>query len=163
MRKKIFNDEQKEWVKLNALGKRNELLTQLFNQKFKTRVTVSQIKKLKNYNHISSGLKSCNMPVGTERIDRKGYVLIKVAEPNKWIEKNKFIYESTFNKKIPKGMKVIFLDGDKTNYDPNNLSLVTDNELLVMNKNKLKKNDKELTKIGINTAKLLIKINEKHK
>lgn len=93
MRKKIFNEEHKKFIKNNAAGLRNEELTKRLNEKFKTEFTVGQIKKYKNYNHISSGLKSCNLPIYSER-ENKGYILIKIAEPNVWVEKHRYIYES---------------------------------------------------------------------
>ena len=63
MGKKIFNEEHKEFIKNNAAGLRNEELTKRLNKEFGTTFTVGQVKKYKNYNHISSGLKSCNLPV----------------------------------------------------------------------------------------------------
>lgn len=79
--KKIFSDEHKSFIKENAPGLRNEELTRRLNNKFGTEFTVGQVKKFKNFNNISSGLKSCNLPVGSERIN-KGYTFIKIAEPN---------------------------------------------------------------------------------
>lgn len=93
--KKIFNEEHKSFIKENASGLRNEELTRRLNEKFGTEFTVGQVKKFKNFNHISSGLKSCNLPIGSER-ENKGYILIKVAEPNVWIEKHRYIYESVY-------------------------------------------------------------------
>ena len=99
-------------------------------------VTVGQIKKFKNFHHISSGLKSCNLPVGSERVN-KGYILVKVAEPNVWLEKQRQIYESMYGN-IPNGHKVIFADNNNRNFDINNLILVTDAEALIMNNRKLR-------------------------
>lgn len=85
--KKIFDNVHEIWIRENAEGIRNEKLTEMFNEKFNMNITVGQLKKFKNSHHISSGLKSCNLPVGSERVDKKGYIIIKVAEPNVWIEK----------------------------------------------------------------------------
>lgn len=95
MGKRIFSEEHKKFIKDNAEGLRNEELTRRLNQEFKTTFTVGQVKKYKNYNHISSGLKSCNLLCGSER-ENKGYIFIKVAEPNVWIEKHRYIYESMY-------------------------------------------------------------------
>lgn len=157
--KKIFNENHKKWIIQNAEGIRNEKLTEMFNKKFNMNVTVGQIKKFKNFHHISSGFKSCNLPVGTER-NNKGYILIKIAEPDVWIEKHRYIYEKKYGK-IPKGFKIIFADKDKTNFDLDNLILVSNSEALIMNTNNLIKENKELTKTGLNVAKLIKKINEK--
>ena len=97
MSKKIFDEKHKNFIKDNAKGLRNEELTKRLNKYFGTTFTVGQVKKYKNYNHISSGLKSCNLPCGSER-ESKGYILIKIAEPNVWIEKQRYIYESLYGK-----------------------------------------------------------------
>ena len=99
-------------------------------------------------------------PVGSERIDNKdGYTKIKVAEPNIWQLKHKVIYENYYGK-VEKGNVVIFLDGNKSNFDINNLRCITRKQLLTMNKNNLIKEDAELTDIGIDVASLIIKTNE---
>ena len=98
-------------------------------------------------------------PVGSERIDLDGYTLIKVAEPSVWKLKHRVIWEKA-NGPIPKNYTVIFLDGDKSNTDINNLALVSRSELLIVNQKKLIKSDTELSKVGINIAKVQSKINK---
>ena len=94
-------------------------------------------------------------PVGSERVDCKdGYTLVKTAEPNKWELKQHVVWNEYYGD-IPKGQKIVFLDGDKTNFDINNLSLVTEGELLTMNNNGLIYNDSEATKVGIMVAKVM--------
>lgn len=158
MGQRIFFEEHEKWIRENAEGIRNEKLTEMFNIHFGMNVTVGQIKKFKNFHHISSGLKSCNLPVGSERTS-KGYILVKVAEPNKWIEKHRYIYESMYGN-IPTGHKVIFADGNKENFDIDNLVLVSDSEALIMNTKKLKYDDAELTKTGALIAKIIDKVNK---
>ena len=158
MGEKIFNEEHKKWIKENAEGIRNEKLTEMFNQRFNMNLTVGQIKKFKNFHHISSGFKSCNLPVGSER-ESKGYIVVKVAEPNVWIEKHRYIYESMYGN-IPTGHKVIFADRNKRNFNPDNLILVTDSEALIMNTNKLIYEDAELTKTGSLIAKVIDRTNK---
>ena len=99
-------------------------------------------------------------PVGSERIDLDGYTLIKVAEPSVWKLKHRVIWEKA-NGPIPKNYTVIFLDGDKSNTDINNLTLVSRSELLIVNQKKLIKSDTELSKVGINIAKVQSKINKR--
>ena len=99
-------------------------------------------------------------PVGTERVDnREGYIKIKIKEPDKWELKHKFIYESHYGK-IKKGNVVIFLDGNKNNFDINNLKCITREQLLTLNKNNLIKKNANLTELGIEVANLIIKSNE---
>ena len=99
-------------------------------------------------------------PVGSERIDAKDhYLYIKVAEPNKWQLKHRYLYEQKYGK-IPKGYNLIFADGDKYNFDLDNLVLVSNAELLIMNKKGLYKKNKKLTKTGSLVAKVIDKTNK---
>lgn len=158
MGERIFFDVHEKWIRKNAPGIRNEKLTEMFNEHFKMNVTVGQIKKFKNFHHISSGFKSCNLPVGSERVS-KGYILVKVAEPNVWKEKQRVVYESMYGN-IPTGSRIIFADGNRRNFDINNLILVTDAEALIMNTNKLRYSDADLTRSGVLIAKIIDKTNK---
>ena len=100
------------------------------------------------------------MPVGTERTNTDGYVEIKIADPNKWKGKHRIIWEETHGP-IPKGHVVIFADGNRRNFDPDNLLLVSRAQLARMNQTHLIKNDAELTKTGVIVADVLSKIGER--
>lgn len=94
-----------------------------------------------------------------ERIDKDGYIAIKVQDGNlnkNWQQKHRYIYECHYGK-IPKGHKVIFLDGNNRNFDIDNLKLVSNAEELIMNRRKLRYNDKELTESGYLIAKIINK------
>lgn len=58
------------------------------------------------------------------------------------------------------GHKVIFADGNKRNFNINNLILVSNSEALIMNTNKLIYEDAELTKTGSLIAKVIDKTNK---
>lgn len=94
--------------------------------------------------------------VGSERISKDGYIEIKTKEPNVWTRKHRYIYEMKYGK-IPDGFNLIFLDGNKTNLDINNLKLVEKSEDLIMNNRKLFTKDKELTYTGTIIAKVINK------
>jgi phage protein len=98
--------------------------------------------------------------IGSERIDIDGYTLIKIAEPKKWALKHRIIWEEFHKKKVPRGSVIIFADGDKTNFNIENLICVSRKELRVLNKCSLIKNEAELTKTGLNIAKIRIKLAE---
>lgn len=91
-------------------------------------------------------------PVGSERISKDGYIEVKVAEPNKWRLKQRVVYEETKGK-IPEGCPIIFLDGNKRNFDIGNLRCITRSELLYLNCNGLN-NSNEITETGILMARL---------
>lgn len=91
-------------------------------------------------------------PVGSERISIDGYIEVKVAEPNKWRLKQRVVYEEAKGE-IPEGCPIIFLDGNKRNFDIDNLRCITRSELLYLNCNGLN-NSNEITETGILMARL---------
>ena len=97
-----------------------------------------------------------NRPIGSERINVDGYIEIKVKEPNVFKLKHRWLWEQK-NGKIPKDKILIFLDGNRLNLDLDNLTLINRHENLIMNKNNLRYQYKELTEAGINLAKVVIK------
>lgn len=101
-------------------------------------------------------------PVGSERIDRDGYVLVKVAEPNKWRAKHRVLWEKV-NGPIPEKHRLIFADGNRQNITLDNLILVSYAQTFIMNQKNLFKKDKELTKAGVTVAKVLDKVNKRKK
>lgn len=182
-----YTKEQKEFLINNNYMKTAKELAEMFNKKFKMNLTPQNIKTFRGNHKLNSGLtgkfekgnvpfnkgtkglmkanktsfKKGNIPsnhkkVGYERINVDGYIEIKVKEPNIFKLKHRVIYEQYYGK-IPKGHKVIFADGNKLNIDPNNLILVTNSEELIMNKNKLRYDEAELTRTGSLIAKVIDK------
>ena len=100
------------------------------------------------------------LPVGSEWINEKGYVYIKIKEPNDWQLKHRYIYEQHYGK-IPKGYCVIFLDTNKKNFKLNNLQLVKIKEKLMMKNHHFLSLNKNVTKTGLVTVKLIIKTCDK--
>jgi len=96
-------------------------------------------------------------PLGSERVTVDGYTEIKVAEPNKWRLKQQLVWEE-HNGPIKKGYAVIFGDGNRQNLDIDNLILVTRQQLLILNRNKLIQKNAKLTRTGVIIADLYLKI-----
>lgn len=99
-------------------------------------------------------------PVGSERTNVDGYVEIKVAEPNKWRLKHSLIWEEQ-NGPVIKGYAVIFGDGNRSNFDINNLVLVSRQQLLILNKNRLIQKDADLTRTAVIIADIYQKISKR--
>lgn len=66
-------------------------------------------------------------PLGSERIEKDGYISIKVAEinpytgfPTRYKLKHVYIWEQVHGK-VPPGKAVIFKDSNKFNFDPDNI------------------------------------------
>lgn len=108
-------------------------------------------------------------PIGYERITRDGYVEVKVAmRPSRkdcndnFILKHRLIWEQA-NGPIPKGHIVIFKDGNKQNFDLDNLALITREEHLQLTRRELRSSEAELTETGILIAKTDIAIKNRKK
>ena len=182
-----FTPEQVEFITANVAGIGHAELRDLVNNYFHIQLGLNQIAAFIKNHKLNSGLngrfkpghapynkgktghhggevtqfktghKPWNYkPVGTERIDGDGYVGIKTTDPNKWRPKHLIIWEAA-NGPAPKGHAVIFGDGNRFNFDLNNLLLVSRKELAVLNHKDLIQGDAELTRSGILIAKLILK------
>lgn len=60
------------------------------------------------------------VPVGTESMS-KGYMRVKVAEPNVWRQRSHIAWEEANRKPLPDGWIVRHVDGDPLNDEPGNL------------------------------------------
>ena len=63
-------------------------------------------------------------PVGSERVNVDGYIEIKIAEPSKWRQKQRVVWEAEHGP-VPDGYMVSFIDGNKQNCELSNLRLMT--------------------------------------
>lgn len=103
-----------------------------------------------------------HQPIGTERIDREGYTWVKTAMRKKdprsahdnWAMKHRLVWEQANGKAVPDGCVVVFADGDRTNFDPENLVLETRSEHAVIARNRLPYHDAETHAIARAIARL---------
>lgn len=63
-------------------------------------------------------------PVGSERVNVDGYIEVKIAEPNKWRQKQRVVWEAAHGP-VPAGSMVSFIDGNKQNCELSNLRVMT--------------------------------------
>lgn len=94
---------------------------------------------------------------------KDGYTYIKIAEPSKWQLYQRYVWEKANKVKLSRNQIVIFLDGNKRNFEIDNLAVVTRKELMLLNHKKLLTSHREISKAYVLTAKLHIKIKEKEK
>ena len=100
-------------------------------------------------------------PVGAVVVHSDGYRFIKLAE-RKWQLYQRYIWEKTNHKQLKKNQVVLFLDGNRDNYAPDNLMAISRKELLIINHERLlTKDSSNLSKTGVLIAKLKVKINDK--
>jgi hypothetical protein len=106
------------------------------------------------------------LPVGSERVDSKdGYIYVKIQDGHlnkNWKQKHVMIWEE-HNGPVPKGYVIIFGDGNKLNFDPDNLIMVSRAQLARLNQLNLIQNDAELTRTAVIIADLTTKISKASK
>ena len=188
-----WTDEEKEYLASIVKGSTYKEITEKMNDKFEYNFSEEQVKGMMYRNKLTTGtggyfkkgstpwnkglkgymganktsfkkgtIPPNQVPIGTESITKGGYIKVKVGEPNKWKLKQRYIYEQHYGE-IPKDYNVIFADKNIRNFDINNLVLVSKAEMLILNNNKLIFEDKELTKVGVNIAKVIDKAKKRSK
>lgn len=91
-------------------------------------------------------------PDGYERVDADGYTQVRVN--GKFFQKHHLVWEQA-NGPVPKGMSVVFKDGNKQNFALDNLELLNRKELML--RNTIQRYPEEI----ISTIKVLSKL-KKH-
>ena len=175
-----WTETELEYLREIAKGKYLSEIVELMSKKFNYSFRKTQIKSTMTKHKIKNGMKN-KVPkgfepwnkglqignshihnlksVGDEYINSEGFVMIKLDNPSRWVHKHRYIYEQAHGE-IGKNNVIIFLDGDKTNLSLDNLYCITRKQLMKMNQNNLFYSDPELTKTGIEIAKLMLKVNE---
>lgn len=143
-----WSDEITEFVKSvcplreHGINSRRELAEEI-NRKFNREFTDKAVCSHCYDNGIQLGLCYSNSdvprgekhwrhrPVGSFQ-EKKGYIRIKVAEPNKWMQYQRYVWEQNHPGQSAEGKTVIFMDGNNRNFDPSNLECVERGELSVM-------------------------------
>jgi hypothetical protein len=73
--------------------------------------------------------------IGSERVSKDGYLYVKIADfqaNRNWKMKHVIVWEEA-NGPLPKGINIVFKDGDKRNFDLSNLEAISDAELMSRN------------------------------
>ena len=94
------------------------------------------------------------LPIGSIIQKSDGYMWQKLGEGARdWKQKHLLVWEEA-NGPIPEGYMITFKDGDHTNYNLDNLALITLAENIELTRKGLRTKDKELTETGILIARL---------
>ena len=108
-------------------------------------------------------------PVGSERVTIDGYTEVKVSDirtqnnrlrQKNWKHKHVVIWEQA-NGSVPKSHIVIFADGNKQNFNLDNLVLISRRENAVLNHMRLRSSDKGITKASVNLVKIKVVLAER--
>lgn len=179
-----FIPEEIAWIKAQTIGKTTAELAEDISSHFGMTMTTRQARALKQIYGISGGvtgkgrklrpahyekikasmfkpgrIPSNKVPVHTERITVDGYIDVKIAEPDVWKAKQRLVWEQ-HNGPIPKGMVVLFADGNKLNCSIENLRLVSLKERFELVKKKMIFPDPKLTDTGLLLVKNDIALRE---
>jgi len=156
-----YTEKQISFLRNNYGKFTHAVVTNLFNKRFKTALTILAIKHATNHHGITFARPI--PPIGAEKIDGHGYTLVKVSHHGKrtnWKYKHRLIWEKA-NGPIPEGYRVIFLDRNRSNFSLDNLALATKAETAYMNRNGLFFDDSERTRTGLAIARLNNSIHKK--
>lgn len=102
-------------------------------------------------------------PIGSTWIDKDGYLYVKVRDKGKrfgrkgmWQPYHHLVWIAEKGE-IPEGYMIIFLDRDRSNFDINNLAMVTQAEKMRIQHNENYGYDKDINLSLVNLAKLIDK------
>ena len=125
--RKIWNEHTNAFLKSVSGLSRSEGYKLFMNEFPTSRVTFdafkNQMSRMGYAPHLKHGSTKIR-PLYSEQI-KKGYVRIKIAQPNTWMMKSRWVYQEThpwedFNERS----NYIFLDGNNRNFDPHNIERV---------------------------------------
>lgn len=145
----IWTPEMKKFIKENGKGKASKELLEMIYSRFGVIFTVEQIKwARKRYCPSCNSTGRLEVPLLSEN-NTGGYTFIKIGKGSKgWVKKHRWVWEQTHGP-IPKGHDIIFLDGNKKNFELDNLALVTHDELIRLSSSSLRFDNRELTKMCV--------------
>lgn len=128
-----ISDNQIKWL-LNMLPYRDNVeAIELFKNKFGIELNQFVLRDIRYKNNVKRVYKQkirdtrfrdkFKKPLYNENTDNRGRDYVRI-DTRKYQTKSRFVWEQYYGRKIPKGLEVIHLDNDKSNYDINNLALV---------------------------------------
>lgn len=169
MRNKYSKDFEEEMINLATTKTLNELL-EVARENYYYTITKNQLRqylykrdiKYKDYQKTKANDMSRFKPLYSERIKPDGMIQVKVGT-RKWEYKQRLIYSQYYNVELTDDDYIIFLDQDRTNFDINNLKRISRHESSILANQKIFSTNPEVTKTGIEVAKLIIKTKEKEK
>lgn len=135
-------------------------LAEKFNEKYGTNMSGEAIRQIKRryklptpnkdvQDRFKKGNTNQRKPIGSEWIkSTNGEIYIKIANPDVWVLKKKYVYEQVYGK-LPDNYQVICKNGNNKDIRPENLLAIKQADLLFLNFNKLFKKNPELLKTGI--------------
>lgn len=124
--------EMREWMLANDEGEGVFATIDAFEEEFGIRLNRAQVSRFRSVygtsRRTSHGGGKPNKPVGSERMGKDGFVMVKVREwptvpqtKDNWRFKHHIVWEEANGRPVPEGYTVFFADKDKRNFSPDNL------------------------------------------
>lgn len=125
-------ERERNWMLSNDKCESVFATIEAFEREFGVRLTRSQVSLFRSTygtgRRVSHGGGKPNRPVGSERVGKDGYLMVKVREwpdvpcsKDNWRFKHHVVWEEANGRAVPEGWTVLFADRDKRNFDPDNL------------------------------------------
>ena len=168
MKRNKYSKEFEEFIKDNVSKYTKEQLLHLINSKFNIDMSKDSLRRYLNRHNIKDkyiDYKQYNVrnvykcSIGTERATNEG-TFVKV-ESNVWRRKTRVIYEKYHNYKLNDDDYIVFLNQNNNDFSKDNLIKSSRREIAYLHNCKTFSNNAELTKLGILSARLMIKAKEK--
>lgn len=161
--RKIWDDEKNSWIKANKTMNKQDMYTAFMSRWPDSAVTFQALLNQRSRLKCSYGgcqknpVSRRHKPLFSEH-QKKGFIQIKIGEPSIWISKGRYIYQLAHpDYEYQKGDQFVFLDGDNRNFNPDNITVVSNKIMPVFNSmGGTIDGDAEATKIRIMQAKLKI-------
>lgn len=125
-------ERERNWMLEHDVGESVFGTIDAFEAEFGVRLTRSQVSLFRSTygtgKRASHGGGKPNKPVGSTRVGKDGYLMVKVKEwpdrpcsKDNWRFKHHVEWERANGRPVPEGWTVFFADGDNRNFDPGNL------------------------------------------
>lgn len=163
MRNKYSKDFE-NYAKEKSLTMTKEQLRKSLEKKYKLTISKPSLEKYLYRHNIHcidyDKTKARDMnkkPIGYEYVKDDGMTLVKVGQPSKWEYKQRVLYKKYHNCELTSDDYIIFLNQDRTDFRKSNLMKVSQRESSILSNQQMFSTNGELTKLGILTAKLMIR------
>jgi len=171
-----YTDEEIEFLRKNALGVNYATLAEMFTEHFGIYTNTKRISDICCQKGFSNGIDSRfqqghsvnegrkqvgSASDGSETVDARGYVLLK--HNGKWYYKHVVLWEQAHEQSVPEGHCITFGDGNKQNFNIDNLFCVTTVQNAKRTRNGLQGATTELAAAEVALAKIYSQIGERKK
>jgi len=162
--RKIWTKELNDFL-LSTKGMKRQDAYKLFNEKYPAITDVTETAFYNQRSRVGAADKSKGSshnrtprPLYSEQI-KKGYVRIKIAQPNVWVSKAKWVYMETHPDEYEIIQKeranYIFLDGNSRNFNPDNIARVPLYLMTIFNNlGGCEKEQPDITRLRVTMARL---------